>query len=187
MFVKRRLQSYLLELSNYNVPNVDALPQMNFYMDQVITYLEDNLKVFELNDKLITSSMVNNYVKGNIIPAPVNKKYSKVQLTYLLEICSLKNVLSLNEIMTIINYSSYKDVYTYYKDIQDDLVNNISGSIKKSITKIKKDNEDEELKKLAMELALKANIYKTLSEKIITMLDEKKQEEIDKLKKDLLK
>ena len=70
MFVKRRIQSYLLELSNYNVPNVDALPQMNFYMDQVISYLEDNLKVFEIDDKLITSSMVNNYVKGKVIPAP---------------------------------------------------------------------------------------------------------------------
>jgi len=187
MFVKRRLQSYLLELSNYNVPNVDALPQMNFYMDQVITYLEDNLKVFELDDKLITSSMVNNYVKGNIIPAPVNKKYSKVHLTYLLEICSLKNILSLNEIMTILDFSSYKDVYTHYKDLQNELVNNISGTIKKSITKIKKENEDIELKKLAMELALKANIYKTLSERIITMLDEKKAEEIEKIKKDLLK
>ena len=187
MFVKRRIQSYLLELSNYNVPNVDALPQMNYYMDQVISYLEDNLKVFELDDKLITPSMVNNYVKGSIIPAPVNKKYSKIQLTYLLEICSLKNVLTLNEIMNIIDFSTYKDVYTYYKDIQDDLVNNISGSIKKSLTKIKKENEDIELKKLAMELALKANIYKTLSEKIIKLLEEKKYEEIEKLKKDLLK
>lgn len=187
MFVKRRIQSYLLELSNYNVPNVDALPQMNFYMDQVISYLEDNLKVFEIDDKLITSSMVNNYVKGKVIPAPVNKKYSKVQLTYLLEICSLKNVLSLNEIMNIIDFSTYKDVYTYYKDIQDSLVNNISGSIKKNLAKIKKENEDVELKKLAMELALKANIYKTLSEKIIDLLEQKKYDEIEKLKKDLLK
>ena len=187
MFVKRRIQSYLLELSNYNVPNVDALPQMNFYMDQVISYLEDNLKVFEIDDKLITSSMVNNYVKGKVIPAPVNKKYSKVQLTYLLEICSLKNVLSLNEIMNIIDFSTYKDVYTSYKDIQDNLVNNISGNIKKNLAKIKKENEDVELKKLAMELALKANIYKTLSEKIITLLEQKKYDEIEKLKKDLLK
>ena len=187
MFVKRRIQSYLLELSNYNVPNVDALPQMNFYMGQVISYLEDNLKVFEINDKLITSSMVNNYVKGKVIPAPVNKKYSKVQLTYLLEICSLKNVLSLNEIMNIIDFSTYKDVYTYYKDIQDDLVNSVSGAIKKNLSKIKKETEDVELKKLAMELALKANIYKTLSEKIIDLLEQKNIEEIEKLKKDLLK
>ena len=108
-------------------------------------------------------------------------------MTYLLEICSLKNVLTLNEIMNIIDFSTYKDVYAYYKSIQDELVNNISGSIKKSITKIKKENEDVELKKLAMELALKANIYKTLSEKIVNMLEQKKTEEIEKLKKDLLK
>ena len=38
-----------------------------------------------------------------------------------------------------------------------------------------------------MELALKANIYKTISEKIISLLEEKKYEEIEKLKKDLLK
>ncbi len=187
MYIKRRLQGYLLELSNYNVPNVNALPSMNYYMEQVINYLEDNLKVFEIDDKLITSSMVNNYVKANIIPAPVNKKYSKVQLTYLLEICSLKNILTLNEIMDIINYSTYKDVFEYYKSIQDELINNISGAVKKELSKIKKDNEDVELKKLAMELALKANIYKTVSEKIISLLEEKKEEEIEKLKKELLK
>ena len=187
MYIKRRLQSYLLELSNYNVPNVNALPSMDYYMEQVINYLEDNLKVFEINDKLITSSMVNNYVKGNIIPAPVNKKYSKVHLSYLLEICSLKNVLTLNEIMDIINYSSYKDVFEYYKGLQDELIGNISGAVKKSISKIKKENEDEELKKLAIELALKANIYKSISEKIIDLLEQKKDEEIEKIKKDLLK
>ena len=88
--------------------------------------------------------------------------------------------------MEIINYSTYKDVFEYYKSIQDDLINNISGSIKKSITKVKKENEDLELKKLAMELALKANIYKTVSEKIISLLEEKKYEEIEKLKKDVL-
>ena len=111
----------------------------------------------------------------------------EVQLTYLLEICSLKNVLSLNEIMNIIDFSTYKDVYTYYKDIQDDLVNSVSGAIKKNLSKIKKETEDVELKKLAMELALKANIYKTLSEKIIDLLEQKNIEEIEKLKKDLLK
>ncbi len=187
MYIKRRLQGYLLELSNYNVPNINALPITDYYMEQVINYLEDILKPFELDDKLITSSMVNNYVKGNIIPAPTNKKYSKIHLSYLLEICSLKNVLSLNEIMDIINYSTYKDVFEYYKSVQDELIGSISGSVKKSITKVKKENEDIELKKLAMELALKANIYKTVSEKIISLLEEKKYEEIEKLKKDVLK
>ena len=187
MNIKRKLQAYLLELSNYNVPQIDADKQPYYYMDQVITYLESNLKVFEIDDKLITSSMVNNYVKGKVIPAPVNKKYTKVQLSYLLEICSLKNVLSLNEIMDIIDYSTYKDVYAYYKDIQDELVNSVSGSVKKALTKVKKENEDEELKKLAMELALKANMYKTLSEKIINLLEQKKTEEIEALKKNLLK
>lgn len=187
MFVKRKLQSYLLELSNYNVPNVYALPQMPLYMEQVINYLEDSLKPFEIDSELITPSMINNYVKGKIIPAPVNKKYSKAHLTYLLEICSLKNILTLNEIMDIINYSTYKDVFDYYKNMQDELISNISGAVKKSLTKIKKENEDIELKKLAMELALKANIYKTVSEKIISLLEEKKYEEIEKLKKDVLK
>ncbi|MCR5307877.1 MAG: hypothetical protein K6E24_02650, partial [bacterium] len=93
----------------------------------------------------------------------------------------------LNEIMDIINYSTYKDVFEYYKSVQDELIGSISGSVKKSITKVKKENEDIELKKLAMELALKANIYKTVSEKIISLLEEKKYEEIEKLKKDVLK
>lgn len=184
MIIKRKLSSYLLELSNYNVPNLNALPNMDFYMEQVINYLEENLSPFEIDDKLITSSMVNNYVKANNIPAPINKKYSRVHLSYLLEICSLKNVLRLDEISLIINYAPYKDVYEFYKDKQNEFVSSISSNIKKELSKIKKENEDEELKKLAIELALKANIYKTMSEKIINLLDQKKQEDIEKLRKD---
>ncbi|UKI49383.1 MAG: DUF1836 domain-containing protein [Clostridium sp.] len=51
------------------------LPDIDLYMDQVVTYLEKQLKILATSslDKQITSSMINNYVKGEVISAPVSK------------------------------------------------------------------------------------------------------------------
>ena len=70
----------------------------------MLTYLERHLNTFAMSslDKQITSSMINNYVKQKIIPAPVKKKYSKMHLAYLIIICILKQSLSISSISKMI-------------------------------------------------------------------------------------
>ena len=46
-------------------------------MDQVIVLMEKHLNASK-KDKLITPSMINNYVKLGIVPPPIKKKYSKI-------------------------------------------------------------------------------------------------------------
>jgi len=188
MQTKKKLSNWLTELANYNTSNIGQLPNIDLYMEQVTGYLDNELKIFMKDEeKIITSSMINNYVKANIVPSPNNKKYSKVQLSYLLEICSLKNILSLAEIDELINYDTYKIVFEDFKDTQDALIQSISGNVKKSLTCVKKESEESDLKKLAIKLSLQANIYKTISERIIYLLELQKSEEIQKLKKNVEK
>ena len=66
-------------LTNYSLPTWDMLPDIELYMDQVVSVVTKFLEVpstIGLN-RSITPSMINNYVKLKIIPSPKMKKYSK--------------------------------------------------------------------------------------------------------------
>ena len=64
----------------------EDLPNIELYMDQVTTFLEEqlkNTKRFE-DDKIFTKTMINNYAKNNLLPAPNKKKYSKEHILLLI-------------------------------------------------------------------------------------------------------
>ena len=85
----------------HKLPYWDELPEIDLYMDQVIVLMEKYLSWYiEENQetKIITPSMINNYVKLGIIPPPEKKKYSKVHIAYLIIICSLKQVMPIPDI-----------------------------------------------------------------------------------------
>ena len=70
-------------LAGYSLPSWDVLPDIELYMDQVISLVTKYLEVYDNVmglHKLVTPSMINNYVKLGIIPAPIKKKYSKLPL-----------------------------------------------------------------------------------------------------------
>ena len=55
------------------------------------------------DDKIITKTMINNYVKQGIMPAPEKKKYGKTHIAYLMVICILKQVYSIGDIGKLIS------------------------------------------------------------------------------------
>ena len=57
----------------------EDLPNIELYMDQVTTFLEEqlkNTKRFE-EDKIFTKTMINNYTKNHLLPPSNKKKYSR--------------------------------------------------------------------------------------------------------------
>ena len=54
------------------------------------------------DDKLLTKTMINNYTKNDLLPPPVKKKYSKEHMLSLIFIFYLKNILSINDIHTVL-------------------------------------------------------------------------------------
>ena len=88
---------------SYRIPRWNELPEIELYMDQVIALMEKYLGVFyDEENKTITPSIINNYVKLGLVPPPVKKRYSKIHLAYLLIICILKQVMPINVVMKII-------------------------------------------------------------------------------------
>lgn len=94
----RRLSEWLDKLSQFDLPDWDDLPQLDLYMDQVILLLTRYLSPLARygEEKAITASIINNYVRMKVMPPPVKKRYSRVHLAYLVIICTLKQSLSIS-------------------------------------------------------------------------------------------
>lgn len=89
---------------NFQMPSWTEIPDLGLYMDQVITFTQRTYQPLYGDDaaKLLTSSMVNNYVKAGLIPRPQGKKYAREQLAAILMIVQLKGVLSLDMIRLLV-------------------------------------------------------------------------------------
>ena len=91
------------EIEPRTLPRWDDLPDFDLYMDQVISLMERYLGApASPADKGLTASMVNNYVKTGMVPAPTKKRYGRLQLACLIVICALKTVLPLSVIKEIL-------------------------------------------------------------------------------------
>ena len=84
------IQKWCQALESYHLPRWDELPDMELYMDQVVTLIEKHIRFLANNDdKLITSAMINNYVKLGLMPKPEKKRYERTHLAYLIVITLL--------------------------------------------------------------------------------------------------
>ena len=98
----RRWEKYL---GSYRLPDWEELPDIGLYMEQGVTLLKGYLNYLppELEEEqFITPAAINNYVRKKIMPEPVRKKYYRVQIAYLIMICTLKHCLSIPTLQTML-------------------------------------------------------------------------------------
>lgn len=93
------------DINSFHIPRWDEIPNIDLYMDQVLSYIEENLPIYinDENETLITKTMINNYVKQDIIAPPVKKKYNRLHIAELFVICILKQIYAMNDIKNLIN------------------------------------------------------------------------------------
>ncbi len=75
----------------------EEFPNIPLLLDQVLLVANEALAQVDENAQL-TASMVNNYTKRKLIPAPVKKRYGREQICMLIWICLLKSSLDLDAI-----------------------------------------------------------------------------------------
>ncbi len=102
---KDLLNSILESLARIDYIKPEELPNIDLYMDQVTTFMDDRLSISKRHpeDKVLTKTMINNYAKNNLLRPPVKKKYSKEHLLALIFIYYFKNILSIGDIQAILN------------------------------------------------------------------------------------
>lgn len=160
-------------LVHFHLPRWDELPELDLYMDQVITLVDRYLTPVIRTDKhtLLTSSMVNNYVKKGMIPPPEKKRYTRRHVAFLVAITLLKQVLTIQEIKDGILFQGrvvgIRNAYNLFCEEQEKAVQHVCLQAMGK-------PEQTEIEKIAVEyLAVKAATAsfanKLLVEKVIEM------------------
>lgn len=190
MYSEEFVKNILEEVKTFNI---DDIPNIDLYMDQVTTYLNGKFAATKRrdDDKLMTKTMINNYAKGRLLPSPEKKKYSKDHIITLIMIFFFKNVLSINDVTKLL--SPLLQTYFHNEEIPlEDVVNNflefakkcdLSESILKEVnesTKIfdKMDVEDKDYLQtvgLITMLSYDTFVRKILIEKLIDSLPDIEQ------------
>ena len=100
---EERIQPLLSYLDGLSYIRPEQIPDIQLYMDQVTTFMEEHLQGSKRypEDKVLTKTMINNYAKNDLLPPPVKKKYSKEHVLMLIFIYYFKNLLSFNDIQQI--------------------------------------------------------------------------------------
>ena len=97
---RKRLSDILHQLAEIDYVHPEDIPNIDLYMDQVLTFLDQELGTVReaTEDKAMTKTMINNYTKNQILPSPEKKKYSRDHMLNLIFIYYLKNFLSMKGI-----------------------------------------------------------------------------------------
>ena len=132
----KKFEDYF-KIIKHKLPYWDELPDIDLYMDQVVVLMEKYMSIHknDENIKIITNSMINNYVKLGIMPAPVRKKYSKEHIAYLIIICCLKQTLPISDIKKLIEIrvkrTSIEETLNFFSDLYDSVFNTVIAIGKK--------------------------------------------------------
>lgn len=130
----------------------EMLPDIDLYMDQVTTFMDNHLAQTKRypDDKILTKTMINNYSKNNLLPPPKKKKYSKDHVLILTFIYYMKNLLSMDDIQSVLKLVKedffesegeaedldlediYNEVLHYESEIRDSIMNDIQNKYQMS-------------------------------------------------------
>ena len=196
------LNSILNELSHLQYVHPGDIPNIDLYMDQVTTFMDEQLASTKRykEDKILTKTMINNYAKNDLLPPPVKKKYSKEHVLLLIFIYYYKGIIPMNEIQTLLKpltdryfqngqvfdlESVYKEVVVLEKEQLEDLKKDVVEKFRRaedSFTEVTGE-EQEFLQKFALICLLSFDVYmkKMIVEQLVADLaDTMKAQEPEK-------
>lgn len=177
---------------------LNDIPDIDLYMDQVITLFEMKLQSLKRDDedKIMTKTMVNNYVKAKILPLVKGKKYNKQQIILMNLIYCLKQNLSLTDIGTVFQpilekmqenenktgsveelYEAFLEIQKLQKNSFEEEFNKLSSLIKEKAGSIDMEEDLKELTLMVFMLISQANLERRMAEKIIDKYFKKNESE----------
>lgn len=177
--VAHKLRRWDKFITDYHLPEWNAIPDLGLYMDQVIVLLEQYLSFIPAptgtKERFVTSSTINNYVRLKIMPAPVKRKYHRVHIAYLIMILTMKQSLSISDVQKVIPPdSSEEEVRAVYEDYSEKfrrLALFFNQQVQSGAEGIhaSEQSSDNAVELLVIESALIAGFSKILAEKLIRL------------------
>lgn len=145
----KELEQVIKRLSSLESIKTADIPTIDLYMDQVTHFMDHYMstaKRYE-DDKILTKTMINNYTKNKLLPPPVKKKYSRDHMILLIFIYYMKNLLSINDIDSLLTPVSekyfgnetgsglaavYEEIHSYLQTRRTDLIDQVRKEYLKS-------------------------------------------------------
>ncbi|AGY75820.1 DUF1836 domain-containing protein [Clostridium autoethanogenum] len=186
---KTTLDELTNQLGNFTQLKLESIPDIDLYMDQVTTFIEEKLGYLKRNkeDTAITKTMINNYTKAGILMPPKKKKYSKQHMILIILTYYLKQILSIGDIQSLFSSlaESIKEGEDHTKDLDkiyqdflkiekiqvEDFVKDFKSKITENDTfncnGEELEQDENKLITVVVMLIVRANIEKKMAESII--------------------
>ncbi len=152
------------------------IPKIPLYMDQVTGWFDQVLADWATGteDKTLTKTMINNYVKTKLVSPSDKKKYNSNQLMQLLMIYHLKSILTIEELKKLFQVQAsgktsmdLSHFYAQFHEMELFLLDELESD--GVFTRLETATADEK-RLYALQLTLEANIKKKLAEVLINSL-----------------
>ncbi len=179
------LNKWKEKLEYYNLPSWEDMPDIDLYMDQVVILINKYLSLIGSEgdgEKVITPAMINNYVKMKIIPAPVNKKYSKLHIAYLLMVCILKQTMNISSVKRMIpleiTSEEAREVYERFVVTHKKVSTEYTGQLSVLSEPLNDETAtDSAVQAFILETAILANLSKQITETMLSITCESEEDQ----------
>jgi hypothetical protein len=182
-----KFNEMLSKLSSAMPIELAQIPDIDLYMDQVLTFLDEKLKYYKRNDseKLLTKTMINNYSKDKVLPPPVNKKYSKKHILLLIFVYHMKSVLTINDIATVLKLfeneretdaAAIYDSFITLQKLQNGRISAEIAEKEKEVQTLSPSSDKESTLLMILALIIEANMKISFAQQLIDGLSEKSNE-----------
>lgn len=158
-------------------PSYESMPDIELYMDQVLDFLSRSKASLRDDDKL-SSAMVNNYIKAELLPRARGKKYSREHLVYLSVIMRLKQVLSVKDTGSLIRLDKGERTDEEFYNEFLKMVKNGAEDVSEKVL-----NGDGSFMDVAMRLAVESYLSKIACEYMIDEMYRREKEKKESEKK----
>lgn len=179
---KEEVKDIIKKESNEEKIQLEDMPEIDLYMDQVIQLFENKLASNKRNedDKVLTKTMINNYAKAKLLMTIKNKKYSKEHLILMSFIYEFKGALSISDIKLLLDEivkgyenneeCNLRELYSDYLNNINEENKEIENYLNEKVEKLFNNSNEDSFKEkflLVSTMINMSNVYRKIGEKLI--------------------
>ncbi len=165
-------------LAGQSIP-VEDIPKIDLYMDQLLGLFEDHFDSFRRTDedKILTKTMINNYVKAKVVMRPEKKKYGIDHTIQLAMLYQLKGVLSIHDLHTLNQGigkvdGSLEEVYREFLAMEEETLTDMGTYLEQYKSDLSADDKMRMISKLLIESSIKKRLAEMLLDEFEETLTE---------------
>lgn len=179
---KEEVKDIIKKEANEEKIQLEDMPEIDLYMDQVIQLFENKLASNKRNedDKVLTKTMINNYAKAKLLMTIKNKKYSKEHLILMSFIYEFKGALSISDIKLLLDEivkgyenneeCNLRELYSDYLNNINEENKEIENYLNEKVEKLFNNSNEDSFKDkflLVATMINMSNVYRKIGESLI--------------------